>query len=61
MNAKFQHVILNQSMKSTASHAVHLIFEGNQMNQQNYDKMKAHKLSGMAESYETLFANPFKK
>lgn len=28
------------------------------MNQQNYDKMKALKLSGMADSYETLFANP---
>src|SRR5690625_667454 len=28
------------------------------MNQQNYDKMKALNLSGMAESYETLFANP---
>jgi len=28
------------------------------MNQQNYDKMKALKLSGMAESYETLFINP---
>lgn len=28
------------------------------MNQQNYDKMKALRLSGMAESYETLFANP---
>lgn len=28
------------------------------MNQQNYDKMKKLKLSGMAESYETLFANP---
>lgn len=28
------------------------------MNQQNYDKMKTLKLSGMADSYETLFANP---
>lgn len=28
------------------------------MNQQNYNKMKTLKLSGMAESYETLFANP---
>ncbi|NLM66366.1 MAG: ATP-binding protein [Enterococcus sp.] len=28
------------------------------MNQQNYNKMKMLKLSGMAESYETLFANP---
>ena len=28
------------------------------MNQQNYDKMKALNLTGMAESYETLFANP---
>ncbi|MFD1706693.1 IS21-like element helper ATPase IstB [Siminovitchia sediminis] len=28
------------------------------MNQQNYDKMKALKLPGMAESYETLFVNP---
>lgn len=28
------------------------------MNQQNYDKMKALNLSGMAESYETLFSNP---
>ncbi|WP_077325355.1 IS21-like element helper ATPase IstB [Virgibacillus siamensis] len=28
------------------------------MNQQNYDKMKAFKLTGMAESYETLFMNP---
>lgn len=28
------------------------------MNQQNYNKMKALKLSGMAESYETLFMNP---
>jgi len=40
------------------SHGAHLILEGNQMNQQNYDKMKALNLSGMAESYETLFANP---
>jgi len=28
------------------------------MNQQNYDKMKALKLPGMAESYETLFMHP---
>lgn len=28
------------------------------MNRQNYNKMKAPKLSGMAESYETLFMNP---
>lgn len=28
------------------------------MNQQNYDKMKALKLPGMAGSYETLFVNP---
>lgn len=28
------------------------------MNQQNYDKMRMLKLSGMAEAYETLFANP---
>lgn len=28
------------------------------MNQQNYNKMKTLKLSGMVESYETLFANP---
>lgn len=28
------------------------------MNQQNFDKLKALKLPGMAESYETLFANP---
>jgi len=38
------------------SHEAHLILEGNQMKQQNYDKMKALNLSGMAESYETLFA-----
>lgn len=28
------------------------------MNQQNYNKMKVLKLSGMAESYKTLFMNP---
>src|SRR5699024_5339952 len=44
--------------KSMDSRVAHLILEGNQMNQQNYDKMKALNLSGMAESYETLFANP---
>src|SRR5699024_3955322 len=40
------------------SRAVHLILEGNQMNQQNYNKMKAINLFGIAESHETLFANP---
>lgn len=28
------------------------------MNQQNYDKLKQLRLSGMAEAYETLLSNP---
>lgn len=28
------------------------------MNQQNYDKLKQLRLSGMADAYETLLSNP---